>query len=133
MIEAYTGSCHCGQVRFRVRFSAEQSSFKCNCSICAKTRAWLAPVSAEALTLLGGEAELAEYQFAARKIRHRFCRVCGVKVFGQGTDARGLPFFAVSLAALDDIPAARLAALPISYFNGRHDDYSQPPGDTALL
>lgn len=133
MIEAYGGSCHCGQVRFRVRFSAEQSSFKCNCSICAKTRAWLAPVGADALTLLGGEAELAEYQFAGRKIRHRFCRHCGVKVFGQGLDARGQTFFAVSLAVLDDIPATRLAKLPISYFNGRHDDYSQAPSDTSLL
>jgi hypothetical protein len=133
MSEAYLGSCHCGQVRFRVRFSAEQSSFKCNCSICAKTRAWLAPVGPDALTLLSGEADLSEYQFAARKIRHRFCRHCGVKVFGQGFDAQGNPFFAVSVAVLDDIPAARLTSLPISYFNGRHDDYSQPPGDTSLL
>ena len=133
MIEAYSGSCHCGQVRFRVRFSAEQSSFKCNCSMCAKTRAWLAPVGEGALTLLSGEADLAQYRFAARKISHRFCLQCGVKVFGQGEDAQGAPFFAVSLTALDDIPAERLAALPIAYFNGRHDDYSQPPSDTSLL
>jgi hypothetical protein len=133
MIDAYSGSCHCGKVRFRVRFSAEQSSFKCNCSICAKTRAWLAPVGADALTLLTGEAALGEYRFAAGKISHRFCLSCGVKTFGQGTDARGLPFFAVSLPALDDIPPARLAALPISYFNGRHDDYSHPPSDTSTL
>ena len=133
MIEAYTGSCHCGQIRFRVRFSSEQSSFKCNCSICTKTRAWLAPVDADALTLLGGEADLADYQFANRKIRHRFCRRCGVKVFGESTDGQGKPFFAVSLPTLDDLPAARLAALPIVYFNGRHDDYEHPPSDTSLL
>jgi hypothetical protein len=133
VIEAYGGSCHCGRVRFRVRFSAAQGSFKCNCSICQKTRAWLAPVGSDALMLLSGEADLAEYQFAARKIRHRFCRHCGVKVFGQGLDAAGQPFFAVSVAALDDIPAARLATLPISYFNGRHDDYSRAPSDTSLL
>ena len=117
-MEAYVGSCHCGQVRFRVRLAAEQTSFKCNCSMCSKTRAWLLPLGVDALTLLSGEEELATYQFAARKIRHRFCRHCGVKVFGQGTDAAGQPFVAVSLAALDDIPAARLAALPIDYFNG---------------
>ena len=133
MIEAYGGSCHCGTVRFRVRFAAEQGSFKCNCSICSKTRAWLLPVAVDALTLQSGEAELATYQFAARKIQHRFCRHCGVKVFGQGTDAVGQPFIAVSLSALDDIPAARLAALPIRYFNGRHDDYEYPPADTSLL
>lgn len=131
--ETYAGSCHCGQVRFRVRFSSEQGSFKCNCSICSKTRAWLAPVDADALTLLCGEEELSVYQFAARKIRHRFCRQCGVKVFGESTDAQGKPFFAVSLPALDDISAARLAALPIRYFNGRHDDYEHPPADISLL
>jgi hypothetical protein len=133
MIEAYVGSCHCGQVRFRVRFSSEQGSFKCNCSICGKTRAWLAPVAADAVTLLSGEGDLADYQFAARKIRHRFCRNCGVRVFGQGVDGRGAPFFAVSLSVLDDIPAARLSALPISYFNGRHDAYDESPRDTSLL
>jgi hypothetical protein len=131
--EAYVGSCHCGQVRVRVHFGSDPVSFKCNCSMCSKNRAWLLPVAADALTLLSGEAELVTYQFAARKIRHRFCRHCGVKVFGQGTDAAGQPFFAVSLSALDDIPAARLAALPIRYFNGRHDDYEHPPGDTSLL
>lgn len=133
MIECYVGSCHCGAVRFRVRFEADQVSFKCNCSMCSKTRAWLTAVAPDALTLLSGEAELATYQFAARKIRHRFCQKCGVKLFGQSTDATGRPFFAVSLTALDDIPAARLAAIPIRYFNGRHDDYEHPPADTSLL
>jgi hypothetical protein len=83
--------------------------------------------------LLSGETDLAEYRFAAGKIRHRFCRHCGVKVFGESTDAAGNPFFAVSLTTLDDIPSARLAALPIRYFNGRHDDYERPPSDTSLL
>lgn len=135
MSEAYAGSCHCGLVRFRVQFSADQGSFKCNCSICKKTRSWLAPVGKEALTLLSGETELAEYQFAERKIRHRFCPRCGVRVYGEATDARGQPFIAVSLATLDDISDARLAALPIRYFDGRHDDYENenPPSDAALL
>jgi hypothetical protein len=133
VIEAYGGSCHCGKVRFRVRFSAAQTSFKCNCTMCSKTRAWLAPVPADALTLLSAEADLGDYRFAARKIEHRFCKQCGVKVFGKAVDAAGNPFFAVSLSTLDDLPAARLAALPIQYFNGRHDDYEHPPSDTSLL
>lgn len=133
MSETYNGSCHCRHVRFRVRFSDQQGSFKCNCSVCTKTRAWLAPVGADALTLLHGGEELAEYQFGARTIRHRFCRRCGVKVFGEGTDVQGQPFVAVSLTSLDDIPAARLAALPIRYFDGRNDDYQHPPQDTSLL
>jgi hypothetical protein len=133
VIEAYGGSCHCGRVRFRVRFSPNQTSFKCNCTVCSKTRAWLAPVGADAVTLLSNEADLHSYQFGARSIEHRFCAHCGVKVFGKGTDGEGNPLFAVSLAALDDLPPARLAELPIQYFNGRHDDYANPPSDTSLL
>jgi hypothetical protein len=35
--------------------------------------------------------------------------------------------------SLDELAAARPAALPIQYFNGRHDDYEHPPNDTSLL
>ena len=133
MIEAYGGSCHCGRVRFRVRFSAGQGSFKCNCTVCTKSRAWLARVDADALRLLSGDAELAQYRFGSRSIEHCFCSHCGVNVFGKGVDQQGAAFYAVSLAALDDIPAKRLAELPIHHFNGRHDDYAHPPQDISSL
>jgi hypothetical protein len=133
VIEAYGGSCQCGKVRFRVRFTAGQTSFKCNCTICFKTRAWLAPVAADAVTLLSAETDLGAYQFGAGTIQHRFCKYCGVKVFGKGVDRAGNAFFAVSLTTLDELPAARLASIPIQYFNGRHDDYESPPTDASLL
>jgi hypothetical protein len=51
-----------------------------------------------------GEAELADYQFGARRIHHRFCSTCGVRPFGQANmEDRAAAFYAISLGALDDV------------------------------
>lgn len=42
MLNTDEGSCHCGAVRFEVKLDLEQSTCRCNDSICRRRRAWMA-------------------------------------------------------------------------------------------
>jgi len=133
MKKTYKGSCHCGAVRFEADLDLSAGTVKCNCSICAKQRAWLAAVGANEVRLLSGESELADYQFGARRIHHRFCRTCGVRPFGHASADGATAFYAVNLAALDGVDPGVLAAAPVTYVDGRHDDFKSAPAETRHL
>jgi hypothetical protein len=52
--ENVQGSCHCGAVRFEADLDLEQSSYRCNCSICRRNRFWPAVATPEHFDLLAG-------------------------------------------------------------------------------
>lgn len=133
MKKTYQGSCHCGAVKFEAQIDLAQGTFRCNCSICYKTRAWLAGIPAADFKLLAGEQSLQDYQFGRKSIHHRFCRTCGVRPFSQGTDPKGNPSYAVRVNALDGVDPQELVAAPVKYFNMRHDDFKSPPAETRHL
>lgn len=128
-----TGSCHCGDVRFACELAPNQPTLRCNCSICAKGRYWFAPIPAADFQLLRGDDALTEYRFGEGQIGHRFCRRCGIKVFGQASaPAFGGVFYAVNVACLDLSPEA-LADLPVMYLDGLHDAPHVTPAVTSYL
>ena len=133
MRTTYRGSCHCGAIHFDADIDLAQGTSRCNCSICGKSRFWKAIVPAHAFRLRRGEADLSTYRFASRTIRHRFCRHCGIKPFGEG-HMEGLgDFVAVNLACLDDVSPRDLAAAPVAFENGRHDDWANAPAEHGHL
>jgi len=128
MKRTYQGGCHCGAVRFEADIDLAQGTFKCNCSTCFKTRAWLAGVPASDFRLLTDEKALADYQFGKHRIHHRFCRTCGVRPFSRSGDQ-----LAVRVNCLDGVDAQELIDAPVKYFNMRHDDMKSPPAETRHL
>ena len=78
----YSGGCHCGKVRFRVRIH-EHKALACNCSICAKKGFINLIVPPEDFELLQGEEELVSYRFNTGVAEHRFCGTCGIHPFSR--------------------------------------------------
>ncbi len=133
MKKTYTGSCHCGAVRFEADLDLGAGTFKCNCSICFKSRAWLAPVPAAAFRLLSGEQNLRDYQFGQKRIHHPFCTTCGVRPFSRGKDPQGNESYAVRVNCLEEVDEKALVEAPIRYFDMLHDDFKTPPAETRHL
>lgn len=132
-MKTYHGSCHCGAIRFEADIDLGRGTLRCNCSICVKSRWWPAIVRPGAFRLLAGEAALSRYQFGSGINQHPFCRHCGVRAFGTGRSPRWGDFYAVNLGCLDDASDAELAAAPITYLDGRHDDWHAAPVETRHL
>ena len=114
MNNSFTGSCHCGRIKFAVDGELTQV-VECNCSICRRkgTKMWFVP--RPQFRLLNEREQLATYTFGAHRIQHHFCPICGIAPFGEGTDPHGREMAAVNVRCLDDVD---LDALPIKHFDG---------------
>jgi len=134
MKKSYQGSCHCGAVRYQADIDLSQGTMRCNCSICSKSRNWLAMVKADDFRLLAGEDVLSDYQFGRKVIHHQFCRQCGIHPFGWGIiPEMGGKLYAVNVATLDSLEPAELAGLKVRYVDGREDNFQAAPAETRHL
>jgi hypothetical protein len=133
MKKTYAGGCHCGAVRFEADLDLAGGTFRCNCSICFKTRAWLASAPAGAFRLLSGEQGLRDYQFGKKRIHHLFCGTCGVRSFSRVSDGQGNPMYAVRVNCLDGVDPQELVDAPVRYVDMLHDDFKSAPAETRHL
>lgn len=117
----YSGSCHCGKIRFEVEGELG-TVMECNCSHCSRKGflLWFLPRSA--LTLKTPESELATYTFNKHVIQHRFCTTCGCQPFGFGKDKSGVDIAAVNVRCLEavDLTALKRQQVDGAQFLGRN-------------
>lgn len=131
-MKTYQGSCHCGGVQFEADLDLSQSSFRCNCSICRRTRFWPAIAREEGFRLISGGEMLTEYLFNTRKNQHFFCKTCGVRPFGVGNDTPIGKMYGVNIGCLEGISEEDLSRIPITYVDSMNDRQEPPPCYTHL-
>ncbi|MBX3688702.1 GFA family protein [Dokdonella sp.] len=133
MLRTYQGSCHCGAVRFEADIDLEQPTYRCNCSICRRTRFWPAIVRDGGVRVLAGAKELTRYTFNSHKNEHYFCRHCGVRPFGIGTQTPIGRMYGVNLGCLEGLSEEALSQLAITHVDGLHDRWQDAPEFNAHL
>jgi len=110
----YSGSCHCGKVKvdFKGEFGA---AISCNCSICSRRGSllWFTPRDSARVT---GEDQLTTYTFNKHAIQHRFCKTCGIQVFGEAVSPQGVPTMAINIRCLEDFDFTQV---PLQHWDGK--------------
>lgn len=83
--------------------------------------------------MLCGADALSRYQFHSKTEEHFFCKRCGLRSFGTGDSPRWGRFYGVSVTCLDDVTERELADAPVTYVDGRHDEWDSVPKETRHL
>lgn len=111
----YTGSCHCGAIRFEADGEIK-GAMDCNCSICSRKATLLWFVPAENFQLLTPRDPITTYTFNKHVIKHQFCRVCGVQPFSEASDSKGRPMVAVNIRCLENVDST---GIPVQHYDGK--------------
>ena len=111
----HKGSCHCGRIAFEVEGDIK-SAMSCNCSICQRKGVLMWFVPRDALRAHHTRRQREHVHFNKHVIRHRFCPVCGIHPYGEGTDPKGNRMAAINIRCLTDID---LDSVPVTHFDGR--------------
>ncbi|HTE54597.1 MAG TPA: GFA family protein [Kofleriaceae bacterium] len=113
--KTYTGSCHCGGVRYQVTMKLGQV-MSCNCSMCGRTGTLLAFAPLDQFVLLDGADLVADYQFGKKRLHHFFCPRCGIRSFAGGAGPDGKEMRAINVRCLEGVD---VDALPVHKFDGK--------------
>jgi hypothetical protein len=140
MMTTYQGSCHCGAVQFEADLDLAAGTTRCNCGFCSKARFWMTIATDDNFRLKAGADALTDYRHTPPRMPEpflhlTFCKTCGVRPFSSGGfhPSIGSPFHAVNIACLDGLSDEELAAIPVRFVDGRHDDWEATPAVTSYL
>jgi hypothetical protein len=112
--KTYSGSCHCGNVRFEVTAEITRAS-ACKCSICSRAGWLMVSVPPAQFTLKAGADAQTDYQFGNKTMHHLFCTTCGIRSFGRYI-AEGQEKIIVNLRCLEGLD---VDALDVQMFDGK--------------
>ena len=127
MKKPYKASCHCQKVVVEAELDLAQSSFRCNCSVCRRSRFWPAVALPDGFRILAGENELTRYVFGSQKNHHYFCKHCGIRVFGVGNETPIGKMYGVNIGCLESVTEEELSNIPVTYVDGLHDRWDTRP------
>ncbi|KIC21534.1 GFA family protein [Leisingera sp. ANG-Vp] len=115
-MQTYSGSCHCGAVRFTFRAPIITSAMQCDCSICRRKTAYLTAftVPQEEMEITADSGALRTYRFGSKAARHHFCGICGIHTFVEPRLTPGT--WRVNLGCIEELDALRL---PAEIFDGK--------------
>ncbi len=106
--DLHHGSCQCGAVAYEATVDISHP-IACNCSRCQRLGSLLAFTPVENFHLLQGEDNLTEYTFNQNKIRHTFCKTCGIESFAYGQMPDGTPMVAINVNCLEGVEPRELS------------------------
>ena len=131
----YHGSCYCGRVKFEAAIDLSAGTGKCNCTSCWKRRWWAASVPLADFEATAGEENLRHNPLGSADGRGWFCSHCGVIPYirVEAAEWNDGPYVQINVATLDDLDPAELIAAPITYADGRHDNWWHAPAETRHL
>ncbi|OZG71943.1 aldehyde-activating protein [Hahella sp. CCB-MM4] len=111
----YTGSCHCGAVKFEFESETIEKGLRCNCSICRRKGAVMSAfvMPPEQLKISADDNALAKYEFGSCIAKHYYCNHCGIYTFHQTFRKPG--HYRVNLGCLEELDST---ALPFEVFDG---------------
>ena len=84
-LTSINGACHCGNIRFVLRWPESEPEIpvrKCGCTFCQKhTGAWTSHRSAELVVEIDDRSLVSQYNFGTKTADFCICSVCGVVPF----------------------------------------------------
>jgi hypothetical protein len=84
--------------------------------MCSRKASLLWFVPRDKMRLLTSQDGVGTYTFNKHRIKHHFCKVCGIHPYADGVDSKGNPVAAINIRCL---PGVELASVQLKNFDGR--------------
>lgn len=117
MSQQYSGSCHCGAVKFSYEGETISQGLRCTCSICRRKGALMSTevIPMDRLRIQAADEDVGLYQFGNQVAKHYFCRKCGIYTHNETVRMPGQA--RVNLGCIDDLDIDKLEVV---IFDGKN-------------